>query len=132
MKDPDKIWDETNNLKTDRYNWKMGKDYKDCNKEEFVKKMESKYAYLFDSSCTIFKNIIENEKFDMDKLKYMIDMMRSMKDKKKTFESASREVGQRFADEYVKPLVEKLDKEKEEKEERESKEEEEEKIEELN
>ena len=129
MKDPDKIWDETNNLKKDRYNWKMGKDYKDCNKDEFEKKMESKYVYLFESSSTIFKNIIEDENFDMDKLKYMIDMLRSMKEKKKTFETASKEVGERFANEYVKPLVEKLDKEKEEKE---ALEVQEEKIEELN
>lgn len=118
MKDPDKIWNESTNLKNDRFNWKMGKDYKDCNKEEFIKKMESKYVYLLESSSTIFKNIIEDEKFDMNKLKYMIDMLRSMKEKKKTFESASKEVGQRFADEYVKPLVEKLDKEKLDKEEK--------------
>ena len=50
-------------------------------------------------------------------MEYMINLMRSMKDKKKTFESASQEVGKRFADEYIQPLVDKLDKEKSEKEE---------------
>ena len=35
--------------------------------------------------------------------------------KKTTYENASKEVGQRFADEYVKPLVDKLDKEKKDK-----------------
>lgn len=117
MKDPDKIWDEANKLKQDRYNWKMGKNFQECNKEDFTKRMETKYNYLFTSSSTMFKNLIEDDKFDMDKLEYMINLMRSMKDKKKTFESASQEVGKRFADEYIQPLVDKLDKEKSEKEE---------------
>jgi len=52
----------------------------------------------------------------MDKLKYMLDMIRSMGEKKTTYENASKEVGQRFADEYVKPLVDKLEREKREKE----------------
>ncbi len=52
----------------------------------------------------------------MDKLKYMLDMMRTMGEKKTTYENASKEVGQRFADEYIKPLVDKLENEKKEKE----------------
>jgi len=118
MKDPDKIWDEANKLKQDRYNWKMGKDFQDCNKEDFTKRMQTKYNYIFTSSSTMFKNLIEDDMFDMNKLEYMINMMRSMKDKKKTFESASQEVGKRFADEYIQPLVDNLDKQKTEKEEK--------------
>jgi hypothetical protein len=118
MKDPDKIWDEANKLKQDRYNWKMGKDFQDCNKEDFTKRMQTKYNYIFTSSSTMFKNLIEDDMFDMNKLEYMINLMRSMKDKKKTFETASQEVGKRFADEYIQPLVDKLDKEKSEKEEK--------------
>lgn len=118
MKDPDKIWDEANKLKQDRYNWKMGKDFQDCNKEDFTKRMQTKYNYIFTSSSTMFKNLIEDDMFDMNKLEYMINMMRSMKDKKKTFESASQEVGKRFADEYIQPLVDNLDKQKPEKEEK--------------
>ena len=115
MKDPDKIWEEANALKKDRYEWKMGLNHKDCNKEEFVQKMEKTYKYLKESSSTIFNNFIEEDNIEMDKLKYMLDMMRSMGEKKTTYENASKEVGQRFADEYVKPLVDKLDKEKKDK-----------------
>uniref|UniRef100_A0A6C0EFE9 Uncharacterized protein n=1 Tax=viral metagenome TaxID=1070528 RepID=A0A6C0EFE9_9ZZZZ len=116
MKDPDKIWEEANALKNDRYKWKMGLNHKDCNKEEFVQKMEKTYKYLKESSSTIFNNIIDEDNIEMDKLKYMLDMMRSMGEKKTTYEHASKEVGQRFADEYIKPLVDKLENEKKEKE----------------
>ena len=119
MKDPDKIWEEANGLKKDRYEWKMGLNHRDCNKEEFIKKMEQTYKYLKESSSTIFKNFIEEDNIEMDKLKYMLDMMRSMGEKKLSYENASKEVGQRFADEYVKPLVDKLNKDKEEKEKKE-------------
>ena len=112
MKDPEQIWDQANKLKTARYEWKMGINYKDCNKEEFISKMEKTYSYLHIASNTIFKNIIEEEHFDMDKLKYMVDMLRSMKSNEKTFESASKEVGAHFAEQYIKPVVDKLDKEK--------------------
>ena len=112
MKDPNKIWEEVNALKKQRYEWKMGLNHKDCNREEFIAKMETTYSYLKESSNTIFKNLIEEDDFDMKKLKYMVDMMKSMKSKEKTFESASKEVGEKFAEEYIKPLVEKLDKEK--------------------
>lgn len=112
MKDPDKIWEEANALKKDRYEWKMGLNHKDCNREEFVQKMEKTYNYLKESSSTVFNNLLKEDIFDMDKLKYMLDMMRSMGEKKTTFENASKEVGQRFADEYIKPLVDKINKEK--------------------
>lgn len=116
MKDPDKIWQQANSLKQERYEWKMGLNHKDCNREEFITKMETTYSYLKESSNTIFKNIIEQDNFEMTKLKYMIDMMRSMKSKEKTFENASKEVGEKFAEEYIKPLVDKLDKAKKEEE----------------
>lgn len=115
MKDPEKIWQQANSLKKQRYEWKMGINHKDCNREEFIAKMETTYSYLKESSNTIFKNLIEEDDFDMKKLKYMVDMMKSMKSKEKTLESASKEVGEKFAEEYIKPLVEKLDKEKAEK-----------------
>jgi hypothetical protein len=89
--------------------------------------MEKTYKYLKECSTTVFKNILEEDNFDMDKLKYMLDMMRDMGEKKTTFENASKEVGQRFADEYIKPLVDKMNKEKGENEKSDS----ENKIEEL-
>jgi hypothetical protein len=108
----DKVWDEATRFRNDKYNWKMGTDFKACNEKEFIDEMENKYKYLKTSSSSIFKQILEQEKFDMEKLKYMLDMLRSIGKKQISFENASKEVGQKFANEYVKPLVDKLDKNK--------------------
>ena len=59
MKDPDKIWQQANSLKQERYEWKMGLNHKDCNREEFITKMETTYSYLKESSNTIFKNLVQ-------------------------------------------------------------------------
>ena len=117
MKDPDKIWEEANGLKKDRYEWKMGLNHRIVIKKNLLKRWNKHINK--ESSSTIFKNFIEEDNIEMDKLKYMLDMMRSMGEKKLSYENASKEVGQRFADEYVKPLVDKLNKDKEEKEKKE-------------
>jgi hypothetical protein len=122
MKDPDKIWEEANGLKKDRHEWKMGINFKACNELEFKAEMEIKYAYLKTCSFCIYTNFLNGENLEMDKLKYMLDMMRSLKEKKMSHEEASKEVGATFAEQYIKPLVDKLEKEKKEKEEREEKE----------
>ena len=114
MSKPEKIWEQANEFKVDRHKWKMGLDFTDCNSTEFETKMSEKYKYLKNSSSTIFKQLIEQENFNMEKLKYMLDMLKSIGEKKITFENASKEVGQKFADEYVKPLVEKANKKNEE------------------
>tara|TARA_B110000967_G_C18554204_1_gene396874 strand:- start:87 stop:494 length:408 start_codon:yes stop_codon:yes gene_type:complete len=114
MKDPDKIWEESNALKTDRHEWKMGINFKEYNELEFKSEMETKYAYLKMCSSSIYTNFLNGENLEMDKLKYMLDMMRSLKDKKMSHEEASKEVGATFAEQYIKPLVDKLEKEKEE------------------
>jgi|SaaInlStandDraft_2_1057019.scaffolds.fasta_scaffold87485_2 hypothetical protein len=119
MKDPDKIWEEANALKKDRHEWKMGINFKECNELAFKKEMETKYAYLNKCSSSIFTNFLNGENLEMDKLKYMLDMMRSLKEKKMSHEEASKEVGATFAEQYIKPLVDKLEKEKKEKEEKE-------------
>ena len=116
MKDPDKIWEEANALKKDRHEWKMGINFKACNELEFKEEMETKYAYLKECSSSIFTNFLNGENLEMDKLKYMLDMMRSLKEKKMSHDEASKEVGATFAEQYIKPLVDKLDKEKKEKE----------------
>ena len=44
---------------------------------------------------------------------YMLDKMKAIQAQQTNFEDASKEVGQKFADEYVQPLVDKLDAKKE-------------------
>ena len=32
----DKVWDEATQFRNDKYNWKMGTDFKACNEKEFI------------------------------------------------------------------------------------------------
>jgi len=80
-----------------------------ANKEKHFSKIyahfQSTYPMLFDMCCS--------DRFDMNTLKYMLDMMRKIHTGKETEESASIEVGQKMFDKYVGPVVEKLEKTKE-------------------
>ena len=78
------------------------------NKEQHFSKIyahfQSTYPMLFDMCCS--------ERFDINTLKYMMDMMHKINHGKETEESASIEVGQTIFDRYVSPIVDKLEKEK--------------------
>ena len=52
----------------------------------------------------------------MGRLMHMVDRMRAIKKQETTLEDESKVMGQTYADEFVKPLVDKLDKENEEEE----------------
>ena len=74
-------------------------------KTEYTKKYPEfveRYPVLFASSC--------EDNFDYNRFKYMMRMREQVTSNKKTLEDASKEVGQRMFDAYVKP---KLDMEKE-------------------
>ena len=73
--------------------------------------MEADEAELFKDCPTIFKQCMEGS-MELDKLNYMLNMMKKVSNNESSYEQASKDVGQRFADEYLNPLVEKLDKEK--------------------
>ena len=53
--------------------------------------MSEKYKYLKNSSSTIFKQLIEQENFNMEKLKYMLDLLKSIGEKN-TFENAIKKL----------------------------------------
>ncbi len=57
----------------------------------------SRYPNLFESCC--------EPKFDMDRLRYMLNLKASIDNKQITHEKASVEVGQRLFTEYVNPIV---------------------------
>jgi hypothetical protein len=63
------------------------------------------YNHLFDMAC--------QTTFDMEKLEYMIAMRDRVRAGGVSVEDASKEVGQKFFDIYVKPKIDELDKKKE-------------------
>ena len=60
-------------------------------------KFAERYSSLFEMAC--------RPDLEMDKLEYMIRLRDRVNSGKTTLENASKNVGQRMFDEYVKPLV---------------------------
>tara|TARA_B100001964_G_C13853905_1_gene431375 strand:- start:120 stop:497 length:378 start_codon:yes stop_codon:yes gene_type:complete len=118
MIDPVKVRQDVNGIINERKRWKNNEDYHGFTKKEFGQVMVSKYPYLSDNSRTMFEKCIDGEMEQpdqMEKLEYMLSMLERVQGNQHSYENVSKEIGQKFADEYVKPLVDKLDKEKEEK-----------------
>lgn len=65
---------------------------------------EKKYPEFADRHRHLFDMVCEDE-FDRDRLKYMLAMRDSIEKNKISFEDASKEVGQKMFDVYVKPKI---------------------------
>ncbi len=92
--------DQILNIVTDICNFKGSPNNK---KEHFEKKYPdfvSNYVALFDLAC--------QPNFDMNRLKYMLNLKDKIDEQKVSFDAASREVGQRMFNVYVKDVVDKM------------------------
>lgn len=65
---------------------------------------EKKYPEFADRHRHLFDMVCENE-FDRDRLKYMLEMRDSIEKKDISFENASKQIGQKMFDVYVKPKI---------------------------
>lgn len=113
---PDDILSLINQVKSQFCAWKNKTDYHDFSEKEFREVMESKFPDFSKSKKILFEKCINGDftqPQEMSKLMYMLDKMKAIQAQETNFEDASKEVGQKFADEYVQPLVDKLDAKKE-------------------
>jgi len=106
MTDATKLDHEVQQLKKERYNWKMGLDYKSLNESEFTAEMETKFNYLHSASKTLFKSVMSDD-MNEEKYLYMINMLKQVNNETLTKETASIKVGQDMFKEYVDPLIKK-------------------------
>lgn len=74
-------------------------------KKEFEKKMEEKFNLMHKQQPSIFKMCIDGS-MDIERLTYMINMVKKVKSNNISEHDASVEVGQRLVDEFVKPKIE--------------------------
>lgn len=77
---------------------------KRTNKDEFRKRMETRYEQLHKRSPTLFDLVLQDD-CDMEKLKWMLAMQAQIKSGKIDNDNASKIVGQKLFDEYVQPIV---------------------------
>lgn len=93
----------------DRIKWKRKGD---TTMADFRKSMETKYTYLCDKSIGLFdmaiRGTLEDPKQEA-KMNHMLMLMRSSKSGARSIKAAEHQFGQENFDEYVKPIVERLD-----------------------
>ena len=115
MNDPYKIEKELVSLLKDRNRWRTGQGFKDLNPKQFQDQMKETYKYLHDTSETLFKGSFDGM-FDTpagrDRIKHMLKLMKDIYDGKKKQEDVDKQLGRELADEYVNPIVDKLEKDK--------------------
>ena len=105
---PDDILSLINQVKSQFCAWKNKTDYHGFSEKEFREVMESKFPDFSKSKKILFEKCINGDftqPQEMSKLMYMLDKMKEIQAQQTNFEDASKEVGQKFADEYVQPLV---------------------------
>jgi len=111
--DPDKVWLEANSLMTKRKEWEEGKYMRGVLIEEFTKKMKELHPHI-STSDVIFLKCLDGE-MEMNRLKEMLAYLRQIK-RGKSKDDVDKKVGEVMANRYIKPIVDKLDKENKENE----------------
>ena len=75
---------------------------KDFNEEEFIKNIKETYPNLYENQKSIFTLCTTNG-MDINRLKYMIEMIKKMNRGAISEHNASIEVGKRLVDDIIKP-----------------------------
>jgi hypothetical protein len=113
INDPYAVELQVHQLMGDRAKWMIGQKYPECNLEEFNKKMHTEYAYLQNASPVLFEKILSGFMDDQNNFNMMMRMLSLSKDiydGKKKQDDVDKGLGQVLANKYVKPVVDKLDK----------------------
>jgi hypothetical protein len=117
--DPDELIKVIQKIRTDRNDWKQKKRFLKFNENDFINYVKKEHEIFVKKAPGLFEKItsgdLDNPQ-EMVRLIHMIDRMRAIKNQETTLEDESKIIGQKYADEFVKPLVDKLDKEREEEE----------------
>lgn len=113
VNNPYTIESELNCLINDRLNWKTGKAYTDINLEEFNNKMKETYKYLNSASPMLFEKACSgfmDNKTNLNMMRNMLKLSQNIYDGKCKQADADKYLGQQLANQYVNPIIEKLDK----------------------
>jgi len=111
--DPDKVWSEANSLIKKRREWDEGKYMYGVSIEDFKKEMRKLHPYI--SPRDPLFNPCFDGTMEMNRLKELLGYLRQIK-RGKSKEEVDKKVGEVMANRYVKPIVDRLEKEKKEKE----------------
>ena len=73
--------------------------------KKHFKKMQEKFSLIYKQQPSIFKMCLDGS-MDIERLTFMINMVKKVKSNNISEHDASVEVGQRLVDEFVKPKIE--------------------------
>jgi hypothetical protein len=110
MLDPDRVLKEVNEIREKRKQWDDGGFMRGASIEEFITAMETEYSYLNSNAVTLFQKCI-NKDLDMNRLREMIGYLRQMMSGRSK-EIIEKEIGEKLANRYVQPVLDKLEKDK--------------------
>jgi hypothetical protein len=113
MLDTNLIKSSVTELMAETRKWHSQREYRGLSKDEFVEQMKTKFDYLYNNSSTLFERAMQGD-INMDQLNFMLGMINRVNNGE-DYQKASVAVGQRMVDTYVKPMLEKQEKEKDEK-----------------
>lgn len=102
----DKIHKYVKEINNDLYKFKNKKDFNDMTFEEFNKAMIAKYNELYTSFKFIFNKAISGD-LDMTMFSFMINKAKSVQKNTISNFEASKQVGNKLVNAFIKPEIEK-------------------------
>ena len=113
MFDPTVIFDIYMQISELRKKWLAGEIKKEMNKKQFEKHLTHKYEMKFEPMSKLLGKMVDGSLDDnpseLNRFLKMIDRLQEIKDGKITKEEQDKKIGREYADEFVQPLVNKLD-----------------------
>ena len=81
---------------------------------EYTREMVGHHTFFSKNNPAIFWTIIDGpRKFDINRLITMLELREKIDKKELDFETTNKEIGEKYANEFVKPIVDKLPPKKE-------------------
>ena len=102
------IWDEVKQIIIEKKKFDNKKSYLNLNFDQFKNKLKKKFNNLSTNFPTIFEKTI-NGTMDMSRLKFMLNMINKVNNNEITEHNASVQIGEKLVNEYVKPMIDKLE-----------------------
>ena len=108
MANTQNVWKEVNELVAEKTKFQQKTSYKNLSKNQFEIKMKAQFNHLLENFPTIFNKTLDGT-MDMERLQYMLSMLNLVNTKEMTQHDASVAVGEKLANAYVKPVVDKME-----------------------
>ena len=116
MFDPTVIFNIYMEISELRKKWLAKEIKKEMSKEQFERYLTNKYESQFEPKSKLLDKIVDgsldNNPSELNRFLKMIDRLQEIKDGKITKEEQDKKIGREYADEFVQPLVNKLDSKK--------------------